>query len=68
MASKTQIQEVISSFSCEKDPDIVDFLNNKAILFEGLSKSKTYFLFTEDEPTKDEYGLMAYFSLALQVL
>ena len=50
---------------CEGDYDIQNFLKEKAIPFEKLGKSKTFLIFDEDE---DEFKVLAYFTLALQVL
>jgi hypothetical protein len=40
-------------------------LKDKAILFEKLGKSRTYFIFDEDAI---EFNIIAYFTLAIQVL
>lgn len=50
---------------CERDSDIQSFLKEKAIKFEKLGKSRTFLIFDEDE---DEFKVLAYFTLALQVL
>ena len=47
MASEDKIQEVISTFICSKDKDIENFLKEKAIEFEKVSKSRTYFIVDE---------------------
>lgn len=65
MSDEEKAQELISIFNCEKDIDIENFLKEKAILFEKLGKSRTYFIFNEDEK---EFKILAYFTLALQVL
>jgi len=65
MSNEEKAQELISVFVCEKDKDIESFLKEKAILFEKLGKSRTYFIFNEDE---DEFNILAYFTLAMQVL
>ena len=43
-----QLQSLLSSFSCEQDRDIQNFLHNRAMLFERLDKSRTY-LIADDE-------------------
>jgi len=50
MTSKEKVKEVISTFYCSKDYDIESFLKNenKAILYERKSKSRTYLIFDED--------------------
>lgn len=40
-------------------------MKEKAIKFEKLGKSRTYFIFNEDE---DEFKILAYYTLAIQVL
>lgn len=65
MSDEETIQELISIFVCEKDKDIENFLKEKAILFEKLGKSRTYFIFDEND---DEFKILAYFTLAMQVL
>jgi len=65
MSNEEKAHELISIFTCEKDRDIENFLKEKAILFEKLGKSRTYFIFDEDE---DEFNILAYFTLAMQVL
>jgi len=42
MASEEKVSEVISVFRCEKDPDIENFIKNKAIVYEQKAKSRTY--------------------------
>ena len=65
MSDEEQAQKLISIFVCQKDSDIENFLKEKAILFEKLGKSRTFFIFDEDD---DEFKILAYFTLALQVL
>lgn len=65
MSDEQKAQELISIFVCEKDPDIESFLKNKAILFEKIGKSRTFLIFDEDA---EEFGVLAYFTIALQVL
>ena len=45
--------------------DVENFLKEKAILFEKLGKSRTFFIFDEES---NQFNILAYFSLALQVL
>ena len=49
---------------CNKDPDIEIFLKYKAIHFEKTGKSRTFFVYDED---CEEFEILGYFSLALQV-
>lgn len=66
MSDEEKAQELISVFICEKDKDVENFLKEKAVLFEKLGKSRTYFIF--DEEQNDEFNILAYFTLAMQVL
>lgn len=68
MASEDKIQEVISTFVCNKDKDIEIFLKEKAISFEKVSKSRTYFIVDEETLEAGEFNILAYFSVAMQVL
>lgn len=65
MSDEAKAQELISFFVCQKDSDIENFLKERSILFEKLGKSRTFFIFDEDD---DEFKILAYFTLALQVL
>ena len=65
MSSESKAQELISIFECSKDTDIENFLKYKAIAFEKLGKSRTFFIYDED---KEGFTILAYFTLALQVL
>lgn len=65
MRSEQEAQELISIFLCSKDRDIESFLKEKAIEFEKLGKSRTFFVF--DEEAK-KFQILGYFTLALQVL
>lgn len=65
MSNEDKTQELISFFSCEKDKDIEIFLKEKALLFEKLGKSRTYIILDEDD---DDFNILAYFTLAIQVL
>lgn len=58
-------RELISIFVCKRDPDIESFIKEKAILFEKIGKSRTFIIYDEDS---EEFKVLAYFTLALQVL
>lgn len=65
------LNKILSSFICERDTDIVDFLQNKAVKFEEINKSRTYLLFEQQQMENDlieNWTICAYFSLALKVL
>lgn len=66
MSDEQQVQSLISCFECKYDPDIVNFLRNRAILFEKVGKSRTFILY--DESNEEEFNILGFFSLALQVL
>jgi predicted GNAT family N-acyltransferase len=65
MSDEQKAQELISIFVCSKDNDVKKFLKERAILFERIGKSRTFLVFDEDE---EEFKVLGYFSLALQVL
>ncbi|HZK37757.1 MAG TPA: hypothetical protein VFC98_02605 [Clostridia bacterium] len=65
MSDENKIQELISIFYCEKDKDVENFLKDKSIIFEKLGKSRTYFIYDENA---EEFNILAYFTLAMQVL
>lgn len=70
MTSEETVKEVISTFYCSKDHDIESFLKNenKAILYERISKSRTYLIFDEDDLESGSFVLLAYFTIAIQTL
>lgn len=70
MTSEETVKEVISTFYCSKDHDIESFLKNenKAILYERKSKSRTYLIFDEDGLENGNFILLAYFTVAIQTL
>jgi hypothetical protein len=59
-----EIQELLSSFSCDKNKDLEDFLlnENKAISFEKRQITKTY-LFVDTNINK----VVAYYTLSLNI-
>lgn len=66
-----ELKPLLSSFLCSQDEDIEQFLHNRAIEFEKLSKSRTYLVFDEDELTTKkitELTIYGYISLALKIL
>ena len=67
------IQTILSSFICKQDEDIEDFLHNRALEFERLSKARTYLVYDSDQLEKTDLGIseipiLGYISLALKVL
>lgn len=65
MSDEAKAQELISIFVCTKVADIENFLKNKAIQFEKLGKSRTFFIYDED---REDFKILGYFTLAIQVL
>ena len=69
--SKTEIDNLLSSFSCPLYNDIEFFLNSKAVQYEILSKGRTYLVCDSDElENKDisDITIYGYITLAQKVL
>lgn len=65
----SQLIEWLSSFSCERDKDIGDFLHNRAIPFEIAKKSRTYLLVDEVLLlSKGQMRILGFFTVSLKVL
>ena len=67
-----KLKSLLSSFSCIYDEDIQNFLHNRAVEFERLSKSRTYLIVSEEqfenpEIAFDEFTIYGYISLAVKV-
>ena len=67
-----KLKNLLSSFSCAYDEDIQNFLHNRAVEFERLSKSRTYLIVSEEqfenpEIAFDEFTIYGYISLAVKV-
>ena len=66
-----ELNDFLTSFSCDRDSDIEYFLNNRAIEFEKLSKSRTYLICDEDDlinrPLR-EVSIYGYIALSLKIL
>lgn len=70
---KILLEQILSSFSCDKDEDIVYFLNNRAVEYEKNAKSRTYLICDEEQIKQKDFYLedlkiYGYISLALKVL
>ena len=65
ISDEAKAEELISIFMCKKDIDIESFIKTKAILFEKLGKSRTYFIYDED---REDFQILAYYTIAIQVL
>lgn len=62
------IDNGLRSFSCDKDSDLTFFLTERAIKFDKLGKSKTFLLLDEDKLAQKEISIVAFFSLAMQII
>ena len=68
----SRLKNILSSFSCVYDEDIQNFLHNRAIDFELLSKSRTYLIIDKEQFQKprirlDDLTIYGYISLAVKV-
>lgn len=57
------LQQILSDFSCAKNPDVERFLKKEAIAFAMKNQSVTYLVFTKDDAT-----LVGYFTLATKAI
>ena len=67
------LRQILSSFSCEQDEDIENFLHNRAVEFEELSKARTYLICDEEQISEEEFCLdqlkiYGYVAIALKIL
>lgn len=62
------IEQAFSRFSCKRDMDIESFLKNRAIQFEELAKSRTYFFIDQSAAENREIEIWGFFSIAPQIL
>ena len=67
------LMQILSSFSCEQDEDIENFLHNKAVEFELLSKARTYLICDEEQLSGkdfylDQLQIYGYVAIALKIL
>lgn len=67
------LTQILSSFSCKQDEDIENFLHNKAIEFERLSKARTYLICDAEQLAADDFYLdqlkiYGYVAIALKIL
>lgn len=67
------LTQVLSSFSCVQDKDIENFLHNRAVEFEQLSKARTYLICDEEQLIAEDFCLdqltiYGYVSIALKIL
>ena len=67
------LRQILSSFSCNKDEDIENFLHSRAVEFESLSKARTYLICDENQLMEtnfclDQIVICGYISIALKIL
>lgn len=67
------LESLLLSFCCINDIDIQDFLHNKAIEFEKISKTRTYLIVDQEQLkeqniTLDKITIYGYISLAVKSL
>ena len=55
------LQRILSEFSCDKNPDVEDFLKNKSIEFTRKNQSVTYLVFANDDA-----ALLGYFTITIK--
>jgi len=61
--SNNKIKQLLKTFKCHINQDVVDFLYNKSITFEKKLRAKTYFLIE-----KETREIAGYFTIAISVL
>lgn len=64
----SQVELWLSSFCCEKDRDIENYLHHRAVQFELLSKSRTYLLCDNDVTSEKSLHIFGFFTVALKAL
>lgn len=63
--SEEKLINSFKKFSCNRENDLEDFLNNKAILYERTNYGKTHLIIDIDRLKKDdEFVVAAYFTIA----
>ena len=60
------VSECISNFSCARDEDLVSFLANRAVLYEQVARSRTYFII--DEEALPSFSVLGYFAISLHAI
>ena len=67
------LSQILSSFCCEQDEDIENFLHNRAVEFEKLSKARTYLICDENQIAAEDFYLdqlkiYGYIAIAQKIL
>lgn len=65
---ESQLSEAINMFRCSKDPDIEEFLREKAIQFEDRGWCSVYLLLNNNELSNKNFKIEAYFTLSHKVI
>ncbi len=60
---KNALVEALQLFKCSKDPDVQDFINNKALDFEKRGWASTYLLMNTKDFEEGVLNIEGYFSL-----
>lgn len=55
------LQQILSEFSCDKNPDVERFLKEQSLTFAKKNQSVTYLVFSSDDAS-----LVGYFTLAIK--
>ena len=66
-STESNLRDGISNFSCARDPELEDFLREKAVLFERIAKCRTYLLL-DAEALGSRMDIVGFFSIALHSL
>jgi len=64
---RERLDKGILEFSCKKNNDLEEFLSTRAILYEQVSKSRTY-LFIDEDALDEKISILGYFSIGLKTL
>ena len=64
---RERLAQGILEFSCKKNNDLEEFLSTRAILYEQVSKSRTY-LFIDEDALDEKISILGYFSIGLKTL
>lgn len=64
----SKIEKSFKKFSCQREVDLEDFLMRKAIPYEKTNFGKTYLLIDLDELEKENFSVMAYYTIAQKAI
>lgn len=62
--STNQVKKLLKTFHCAKNPDLQDFLHNKAITFDKNLRSRSYLYIDNDKKN----AIVGYFTVAINYL